>query len=532
MSTRVEAIYTYPVKGLAGELLSTAEVGAWGLPGDRRFAVPSGRYPLTSRSGWVTRRAFRNLAQDVDPAAWAGERIERGVPLWDSPHAVLSLVNLESVADLAAVVNAEVDHRRFRANLYLAGLPAWVELELVGHILRLGTTLLQIVEPIQRCRATSVDPERAIRDLPVPALLAGIYGHLHCGVYARVLTPGTVTVGDQLEDLGHGGQPTASPEWPRRVEVLARVEEARGVLSLWLRDPTGLAHRSLPGQHIRLLTRDAAGPVWRCFTVSGTEADRFRLTIRLRGRMAEPLLSSDLSITGPHGRTVLDSADAGPLVLISAGMGITPTVSILRGLTNPQRPVRVLHVDRGPRVPLWDEVERLVERSVDARADKMLTRGPGRRRPVAEDIADLVRGGTAEVFVCGPNGFASDIVEWLLAAGVDRRNLRRERFYSPGPISLTERRPPPETGPFRVRFGDDDAVWTAADGTLLDLGDGLGLDLPSGCRSGACGECEHRLVRGQVAYLTDPVVPPQEDGVLLCSAVPLSDVDVTKRVGD
>ena len=85
----------------------------------------------------------------------------------------------------------ELDPLRFRGNLYLDGLPAWREFAWVGRRVRIGAEVeLEILRPIERCKATSIDPATARADLNLPALLAGGEGHIYCGVYARVLRAG------------------------------------------------------------------------------------------------------------------------------------------------------------------------------------------------------------------------------------------------------------------------------------------------------------------------------------------------------
>lgn len=57
------------------------------------------------------------------------------------------------VNQLEQVAGRSVDPLRFRANLYLSGLPAWQELSLVGRRVRLGDVELEVLRPTDRCRA-------------------------------------------------------------------------------------------------------------------------------------------------------------------------------------------------------------------------------------------------------------------------------------------------------------------------------------------------------------------------------------------
>jgi ferredoxin len=113
----------------------------------------------------------------------------------------------------------------------------------------------------------------------------------------------------------------------------------------------------------------------------------------------------------------------------------------------------------------------------------------------------------------------------LLAAGVEPDRVAVEVFVSPETRAGTAV-PPPMPGPFHVSFtaSEAEATWYESGGTLLDLADACGLMLPASCRSGACGTCAQRLVTGETAYTTEPVLPPRAPVVLLCCAVPTSDV--------
>lgn len=247
----VEKIFRYPVKSLAGQPLRTVRLtpGA-GLPFDRRFALAHGASQADpSGTAWAPKGQFYNLSQEERLAQLGlafdeaeglltltrnGKPVARGKPaepigrslldqflaafLASSPRGAprliaaqgavsfsdvetpcLSLLNLASVADLERVVRQPVDPRRFRANVWLSGLEPWVELQWpAGQRLRLGTALLQVLEPIERCAATNVNPDSGERDLNLPRALQGGFGHLCQGVYAKVLQGGTLSEGDSL----------------------------------------------------------------------------------------------------------------------------------------------------------------------------------------------------------------------------------------------------------------------------------------------------------------------------------------------
>lgn len=250
MGITLTALHRYPVKGLNAEELERVTLRpGQGIPGDRTYAMAHGAAPWdAAEPRWLPPKHFftlRNtprLAQlraTFDPESGLltlnrqGRRVARGevgtplgrsmigqflagflgedgrgVPklveagaagaLADVPDPWISLLNLESVGDLARVARGPVDPRRFRANLWMEGAAAWSELEWVGREISLGGLRLRVVEPIERCAATNVDPETAEVDMNLPLLLRRGYGHCHMGVYCEVLSEGEVAVGDRL----------------------------------------------------------------------------------------------------------------------------------------------------------------------------------------------------------------------------------------------------------------------------------------------------------------------------------------------
>lgn len=244
---RIAGIFRHPVKGFTPEPLDHAElaVGA-AFPNDRLFAVengPSGFDP--AQPGFIPKHKFAVLAvlADVakartrydeatgmlsavapglppfaarldepagrtDFAAWLTGLLGAGIRgqlqivqapghhFLDHPLGHVSLINLASVRDLAAKIGKPVDPRRFRANLYVEGWPAWAELGDGIDAFALGPVRAKLFKPIVRCAATHVDPDTAERDLDIVRALFEHYGHQHCGIYLHVTEGGRVALGD------------------------------------------------------------------------------------------------------------------------------------------------------------------------------------------------------------------------------------------------------------------------------------------------------------------------------------------------
>jgi uncharacterized protein len=125
----------------------------------------------------------------------------------------ISLINLNSVADLSARLGVSVDPLRFRANVYFDGWPAFSELERMDEEFTIGSLRLRILKRTRRCAATEVNLQTAKRDIAIPRLLNEHYGHSDMGVYAEVLSGGTLEVGMPVF-IGAPPAPTSTPRSP------------------------------------------------------------------------------------------------------------------------------------------------------------------------------------------------------------------------------------------------------------------------------------------------------------------------------
>lgn len=246
---RIERITRYPVKGLSPEDLAAVELAAGeGLPQDRRFAFAQGDSGFDpAHPVWMKKRNFACLASNPKVAAlrtayddatgtlrlregaaaldadlgtaegrraagawitdFMGEEARGALTLAEAPgHAftdipdkAVSLIGLASIADLAARMGVPLDPLRFRANILFGGAAAFAEFDWVGRELRIGTTRLRVFKRIQRCAATEVNPDTALRDADVPRALRRLYGHADMGIYATVIEPGRVALGDAIQ---------------------------------------------------------------------------------------------------------------------------------------------------------------------------------------------------------------------------------------------------------------------------------------------------------------------------------------------
>lgn len=253
---RLASLYRYPVKGLSPEPLDAADLKADGyFPGDRLFALengPSGFNPAapvhqpkvkflmlmrnTALAGLATRydettgvltisQDGREVARGDLRSAEGREAIEEfltgflgaeirgavrllaapeGFRFTDSKSGFVSIVNLASVAAIAAAQRAAVDPLRFRANLYVEDMAPWAEAALPGRALTIGDARLEILKMTDRCAATGVEPGTGRRDMDLVQTLRANFGHIDCGVYARVTQGGRIAAGDAIKLVAEG----------------------------------------------------------------------------------------------------------------------------------------------------------------------------------------------------------------------------------------------------------------------------------------------------------------------------------------
>jgi uncharacterized protein YcbX len=116
----------------------------------------------------------------------------------DIPDKAVSIINLNTLNELEKKLGKKISPSRFRANFLIENGKPWEEFDWIGKKISLGECILEVFKKTQRCAATNVNPENAIRDINIPNEINTHYGHLDLGVYARVIKGGLVSVSNQL----------------------------------------------------------------------------------------------------------------------------------------------------------------------------------------------------------------------------------------------------------------------------------------------------------------------------------------------
>lgn len=361
-------IYRYPFKGFSGQQIASTDLEPGrGIAHDRRYAITNG----TVNSGeWAGPRNFfinavndgmqkftidyreqdhfvrlqntagielaidlndpasidqsnAMLAEFMQPVGVAGDLpppqiVERqgDTGYWDYTDTPISLINLATVERVAERIGQTVNPERFRGNLLISGLPAWQEFDLLGRKIIVGDAELEVIRPINRCPATSVDPGTGDRNIDMPSAFQDHFGHVYCGMYAKVVKSGAIRelspisiAGDAVTDHQEACTEKAPNYalWPRTVKVTG-VEKGSNstIITLASNTPWPLPeaaagqrlrlHLDHPGWAIEEIT-DASGAQYRIEVTDSPTGDP--VTNWLRNELGGEEI---LTISGPYGK--------------------------------------------------------------------------------------------------------------------------------------------------------------------------------------------------------------------------------------
>jgi uncharacterized protein len=304
---------------------------------------------------------------------------------------------------------------------------------------------------------------------------------------------------------------------------------------------------------VRLALEDAQ-TVTRTWSLSDYEegGSCYRLTVRHTGGrgstyLHEKVIEGDVvEARCPAGAFVLDRSAFFRVALISAGIGVTPMLAMLKAHARRGEPPPLLwvHSTRGGHTHVYrTEADEILQAQPQFRSHIVYTSPrpediPGLHydeagrltperlihllgssyfcRPFGRDIELPAQAGL--FYVCGPPAFSEWVRRALIEFGVDPGAIRSEEFGRP----IGARTPVTRS---QVRFSRSGRVVTwesEKDVSLLELAEESGVNATSSCRAGNCHTCETTLIAGSVSYALEPPLPPQTGRVLVCCARPAS----------
>ena len=460
-------------------------------------------------------------------------------------------------------VGIRMDEPRMAALLVSHGKPGFYFRVLEEGEVQAGDEIVKILDGPERMSVSEINQllylpghprlklERALR---IPALSDGWRDSFQA-LLQRELSSGTVTGNPGLTSAGG-----PRPAWPgfRRLRVSRIARESESVFSVELvsADNRPLAV-ALPGQFVvmRLRPQSKGLPLLRSYSLSGapgTECYRLGIKQEPRGIASNYLatglrVGDTLEVSAPRGSFVLRAGDR-PVVLVSAGIGVTPVLAMLHALaTEPSaRMVWWIHGARnGDEHPFAEEAWVLLRKLPHRRSYVQYSRPrpedqPGRHfdAPGRLEMAVLEHLGVshgADYYLCGPTAFLEDFTAGLANWGVARARVHTEIFGSvkpitPGIVETPVRLPHPPAsasgeGP-RVSFARSglDVSWDPSFKSLLELAEACDVPVQWSCRTGVCHTCESALIAGAVQYNPEPVERPADGNLLTCCSRPQGDL--------
>jgi ferredoxin-NADP reductase/MOSC domain-containing protein YiiM len=351
------------------------------------------------------------------------------------------------------------------------------------------------------------------------------------------------------------------PAWAgfRQLRVTAIHDESDNIRSLALASTDGAAlPKWLPGQSITLRLRaDPGGTVlirnYSLCNRPGSTEYRIGVKREPHGAASGHLHSRAkvgelLDVAAPRGTFFLTDRDS-PVILLSAGVGVTPVLSMLHSLVaaSTSRPVWWLQGARsGAEHAFATEVRALLDRLPNSQSRVFYS------RPTATDLqgadhtaqgrlsADVVAGlglpPEADAYLCGPAAFMDELSTALATHGLDPARIHTELFSAAAALTpgiaapaVTPHRPAGPRGPGpEVSFARSgiSAPWGPPPANLLEFAEACDVPTRWSCRTGVCHNCETALLSGTVRYDPEPLDPPAAGNILICCAQPLEDVVV------
>jgi ferredoxin-NADP reductase/MOSC domain-containing protein YiiM len=351
-------------------------------------------------------------------------------------------------------------------------------------------------------------------------------------------------------------RPSTPPAWPglRRFRVTAASRESASVRSLVLEPEDGEPLPGfLPGQFLALKLEPPEAPaaLLRSYSLAAPPNGRgYRIAVKrepdgpgsafLHNGVA---VADALEVGAPRGDFTLDVDETGPVVLLSAGVGVTPVLAMLGALARAgsRRDVWWVHGARsGAEHAFASEARELLSQLPAAHSHVRYSRPtPQDRQGLDYDAAGRIDSDAllslgvpreADFYLCGPPPFLRDLTAGLLGWGVDPTRLHREVFGPEPRDDAPDPHPPsgpPGQGP-DVAFSRSalTIAWDERYGSLLELAEACDVPADWSCRTGVCHRCESGLVDGEVDYEPEPLDHPAPGQVLLCCSRPRGPVTI------
>ena len=350
----------------------------------------------------------------------------------------------------------------------------------------------------------------------------------------------------------------ASPvvaNWRGYLRVGRIVTETPGVKTFRMLPSSGdrlLPFTFVPGQFLNVAFWIGGARMNRSYSISSspTQREYVDLTVKRepRGAVSRHIVDllkvgDQIEAAGPVGRFTFTGSEADSIVLIAAGVGITPMVSITRYLTEQSwaGDIFFIFTCRTPTEFIFANEVAALQR-VNSKLHVAVTvtkpegtdwKGPrGRitKELLTQTVPDLA---SRRIHLCGPPAMMDATKAILAELGVPPDQLKTESFGATKPIPAatgTSLKPTaPATGPLVTFSTNHKSARIHVDQTVLELSEELSIGIANSCRVGTCGVCKVKMTSGEVEMAIDDSLDADDkaNGIILaCQAKPKSDIAV------
>ncbi len=352
-----------------------------------------------------------------------------------------------------------------------------------------------------------------------------------------------------------------APAWPGFKPMrIARIRKESNSVTSFILVPIEreLLPVAQPGQFVvvRLQVGPDKPPVLRSYSLSDLPGvDHFRISVKSESNgigssfLCNRAREGDvLDVSAPRGSFTLRPGE-NPVVLLSAGVGATPVLSMLHALAAERSQRQVWWIygarNRGDH-PFAEESRSLLKQLSRERSYIVYSRptatdqlGLDFNVPGHIEVALLEKLGVprdGDYYLCGPSSFLQNMGEGLRSWGVLAENVHMEIFgtleaITPGVarVAHTPHLPQGAAGPGpSVSFARSGitVAWDPKFGSLLELAEACDVPVRWSCRTGVCHTCMAGLISGSISYQPEPLEKPAPGNVLVCCSQPNANVIV------
>ncbi|QLE84613.1 hybrid-cluster NAD(P)-dependent oxidoreductase [Shewanella sp. Scap07] len=328
-----------------------------------------------------------------------------------------------------------------------------------------------------------------------------------------------------------------------RLVCVERWHETHDVVSYRFQAEQPVKFQFKPGQFITLLLDIQGERVARSYTISSSPSRPYSIVVTIKS-IADGLVSNYLAnnlqvghrvlATGPDGVFNLVDIETDKYLFLSAGSGITPMYSMSRWLEDTQKgsDVAFLHSAKSTRDLVFHRDLKQFEQhnqnfhlaytleEGELQDGSSVTAGRFSIKWLTEQVADFQ---SRTIFVCGPAPYMDAVKAQLQQAGFDMSRFYQESFG--GAPTATASSPSDDAKPFMLHISDKQ-IELSLDQSLLDGIEKLGLPIIAACRSGVCGACKCKVIKGEVESSSQMALTSDEieqGYVLACSTKIRSD---------